>query len=110
MQALLDAAKHHPEKIIAFASVDDGEPQAPQILEQAVRDGARGLKLLSGHPHSYAVNHRPLDNPVTMVLFQKAAELRIPVILHISPGKFASQKNEFIHLVSTFPEVTVIAA
>lgn len=107
MAALLDAARQYPDKIIPFASVDEADPEAPRILEEAVQKGARGLKLLGGHPNLY---DEPLDSPRMMTLLAKVRELKIPVLIHISPVKISKQASEFENLVRSFPEVTVIAA
>ncbi len=107
MAELLVLAKKYPDLIIPYAAVNETDAASPLALEEAYRGGARGLKLMSGHPNFYKM---PLDNPVMMSLFAKARELNLPVLIHISPLKFPSQRKEFENLLRAFPEVRVVAA
>jgi len=107
MKALLAIARKHPDIIIPYATVDEVDPEAPRVLEDAVKNGARGLKLMAGHPNFY---DEPLDSPKMMALFEKVKTLKIPVLIHISPVRIPKQLQEFENLVRAFPEVTIVAA
>jgi predicted TIM-barrel fold metal-dependent hydrolase len=107
MASLLEAAKRDPDFIIPFATVNPPDPDAVAVLADAVRGGARGLKLMSGHPDFYKA---PLDGPPMMAVFDEARVLGIPVLMHVSPMRIPQQMPEFEHLLRAFPMVTVIAA
>lgn len=67
----------HPEKLIGFASVDPGRPDAAERLDQAVHGlGLRGLKL--GPIYQ---GFDPGSEPA-MRLFRQAEELGLPVMIH----------------------------
>ncbi|MDX6533227.1 MAG: uncharacterized protein QOF68_971, partial [Gaiellales bacterium] len=67
----------HPEKLIGFASVDPGRPDAAERLDHAVHGlGLRGLKL--GPIYQ---GFDPGSGPA-MRLFRQAEELGLPVMIH----------------------------
>ena len=107
MASLLETAKRYPDFVIPFATVNPPDPDAVEVLADAVHNGARGLKLLSGHPDFYKA---PLDGPPMMAVFEEARKLGIPVLIHISPERLPKQMPEFEHLLQAFPTLTVIAA
>jgi predicted TIM-barrel fold metal-dependent hydrolase len=107
MASLLQLAKRYPDFIIPFASVNPDDADAVAVLRDAVRKGARGLKLMSGHPDFY---RSPLDGPPMLALFKEAQALGIPVLMHVSPVRIPKQLPEFEHLLKAFPGVTLIAA
>jgi predicted TIM-barrel fold metal-dependent hydrolase len=105
--ALLELAKQQPDFVIPFASVNPSDADAVAFLADAVGQGARGLKLMSGHPEFYRA---PLDAAPMLAVFEAARGLRIPVLLHVSPVRFPKQLRELEHLLTAFPDVTVVAA
>lgn len=107
MASLLELAKRYPDFVIPFASVNPDDADALSVLRDAVKKGARGLKLMSGHPDYY---REPLDAPPMMALFQEVRKLGIPVLIHVSPMRIPKQMPEFEHLLDAFPDVLVIAA
>ncbi len=74
-----------PDRLMGFASVNPLSPDAPAVLEKAVREmGLTGLKL-----------HPPLqgffpDDEAVFPVYQKAAELNIPVVFHVGTTPFGS--------------------
>lgn len=107
MASLLELAKRYPDFVIPFASVNPDDADAVAVLRDAVQKGARGLKLMSGHPDFY---RSPLDGPPMFALFKEAQALGIPVLMHVSPKRIPKQMAEFEHLLNAFPGVTLIAA
>jgi predicted TIM-barrel fold metal-dependent hydrolase len=107
MASLLEAAKQAPDFIIPFATVNPSDADAVAVLADAVHKGARGLKLMSGHPDFYRA---PLDGPPMMALFEEARDLGIPILMHVSPMRLPKQMPELEHLLRAFPTLTVIAA
>jgi predicted TIM-barrel fold metal-dependent hydrolase len=107
MASLLELAKQDPGFVVPFASVNPSDADAVAVLRDAIAKGARGLKLMSGHPDYY---REPLDGPPLFALFEVARAAGIPVLMHVSPMRLPKQMPEFEHLVAAFPTVTVIAA
>lgn len=67
----------HPEKLIGFASVDPKRPNAPYILEDAIKNlGLRGLKIAPIYQH-----FDPLSLEA-FALLEAADSLGIPVLWH----------------------------
>ena len=74
-----------PDRLMGFASVNPLSPDAPAVLERAVREmGLSGLKL-----------HPPLqgffpDDEAVFPVYKKAADLDIPVVFHVGSTPFGS--------------------
>jgi predicted TIM-barrel fold metal-dependent hydrolase len=107
MASLLETARRYPDFVIPFATVHPPDADAVALLQDAVRKGARGLKLMVGHPDFY---REPLDSPSMLALFEAVRVLGIPVLMHVSPKRIPRQMLELEHLLRAFPTVTVIAA
>ncbi len=107
MAELLKVQKKYPDQIVAFATIDEADPQAASILEDAVQQGARGLKLIGGHPHFY---DEPLDSPNMYRVYEVVRKHHLPVLIHASLAKFPKQKDELERVLKDFPEVTIVAA
>src|SRR5262245_8649984 len=107
MASLLELAKQDPDFVVPYATVNPPDPDAVAVLKDAIAKGARGLKLMSGHPDYY---REPLDSPSIRALLAVARDAKIPVLMHVSPERLPKQLAEFERLVAAFPTVTVIAA
>ena len=107
MASLLEVAESDPDFIVPFASLNPSDADAIALLDDAVRRGARGLKLMSGHPDYYRA---PLDGPPMLAVFEEARGLGIPVLMHVSPMRIPKQLPELEHLLRAFPTLTLIAA
>jgi len=107
MKALLEIQEKYPDRVVAFATVDEADPNAAAILEDAVKDGARGLKLIGGHPHFY---DEPLDSPNMVKVYEVCRKYKLPILIHASLAKYPKQKKELEHVLRDFPDVTIVAA
>lgn len=107
MAALLAVQRRYPDRIVAFATLDEADPHAAEVLEQAVADGARGLKLIGGHPHFY---DEPLDSANMRRVYEVARRHRLPVLLHASLTKLPVLRGQLERVLADFPELTIIAA
>lgn len=78
-----EACARWPERLIGFARLDPGHPDAVSLLEQAVCEwGFQGLKL---HPFGY---RQMPDSPDTLRLLRKAGELGVPVLFHCGDEEY----------------------
>jgi len=99
--------QRYPEKVIAFCTIDESDPEAAEIVEQCLKDVAEGLKLIGGHPEFY---DEPLNSENMYRVYQKAAEYGVPVLLHGSIITIPELKDQLDQVYSDFPEVTFIHA
>lgn len=104
MAALLEEQKKYPDRIIAFCTVDEADPEAPAIFEKCLDEGGKGLKLLGGHPEFYDTE---LDSDIVMKLFAIARDHDVPVMIHVSIINLPQAKEELKNLLNAFPEVRV---
>jgi len=68
---LIAAAKVYPDQIIPFCTIDESDPQAAELVEQYILQGAKGIKLIGGHPSFY---DDPLNSENMYKVYEKAAE------------------------------------
>lgn len=106
---LSEAVKAHPKKLIGFAWVNNPKHiQSVEELEYAVYElGLRGLKL-----HPGIQNFSPADQEI-VPLIKKAAELNIPVFIHMAAypphGDFNNCLVEHIAVLwKRVPEATIL--
>jgi predicted TIM-barrel fold metal-dependent hydrolase len=79
--------ERYPDRFVVFSSVDFSTIDEPDFASRAaahfaetVKAGASGLKLWLGKP----TNHwMALDDPRIGAVYEKAAELDVPVLIHI---------------------------
>lgn len=96
-QAIKNIKDHYPKQFIVFANVDfkgvgdkDWAEKATRQLEQDVISGANGLKIYKslGFSAKDIDNKRiPVDDPRLDAIWKKAAELKIPVLIHTADPK-----------------------
>lgn len=99
--------KLYPEKIIAFCTVDEADPEAAEIFKQCIKDGGQGLKLLGGHPGFY---DEPLNSENMYKVYQVARNYKMPILVHGSIINIPEIKEQLDQVYSDFPEVTFIHA
>lgn len=89
----------YPDRFVVFANMDYSDLNKPDFgarvtarLEQDVKNGAQGLKIFKdfGMELHYANGQRVhLDDPIFSPVFEKCAELGIPVLIHVAePSAF----------------------
>ncbi len=109
-----NTVRAHPDRLSAFATVHPAAGQAATLAEmrRAHADGLIGLGELS--PHSQGV---ALDDGVWHAVLRLAAELRLPVNLHVTdpasrpfPGRVETPLADFTQLARMHPQVTFILA
>ena len=109
LKAYADLQRRHPDKIVAFATVDPRRPDAPQVLETAI--GEWGLKGLNLYPQTGFF----MNEPDTYRVLEKASELGIPVTCHtgqLGALPLRAKYGDPIHLddvVQDFPNLIVTA-
>ena len=67
--------------VIPFATIDEADPRVAELFEQYILEGAKGLKLLGGHPKFYDESYNSSN---MYKVYQVAAEYNVPVLLHAS--------------------------
>ena len=100
-------AKHYPDQVIPFCTIDEADPRAAELVEQYILEGAKGVKLIGGHPAYY---DEPLNSENMYEVYQKAAEYDVPVLLHASLINIPQLQDQLDEVLSDFPEVTFIFA
>ena len=100
-------AKRYPDKVIPFCTIDEADPRAAELVEQYILAGAKGLKLIGGHPDYY---DEALNSTNMYKVYQKVAEYDVPVLLHGSLINIPELQDQLDQVFSDFPEVTFIIA
>jgi predicted TIM-barrel fold metal-dependent hydrolase len=96
--ALKNVADHYPNRFAVFANIDFTNnvgregwiEEAVDQLEEDVRSGARGLKIYKslGMRHTDVDGNRvAVDDPRLAPIWDKCAELGIPVLIHTADPK-----------------------
>ena len=96
-------AKRYPDQVIPFCTIDEADPRAAELVEQYILAGAKGVKLIGGHPDYY---DEPLNSENMYKVYQKAAEYDVPVLLHGSLINIPELQDQLDQVYSDFPEVT----
>ena len=93
-----------PDRMKFFASMDVTQPDAIQMLHDAAKDGAIGFGELKSRIAA--------DGPEMTKVYELAAELRIPVLLHFQDGPQGQTFNEGIQrfgaILKKHPNTTFI--
>lgn len=107
MAELLEIRKKYPNKIYVFATIDEADINAANVLEDAVKKGAVGLKLLGWHPSFY---DEEVDSEKMYKVYKKCKDFNLPILIHISMKKHEDWQPRFARVLKDFPDVTFIAA
>jgi len=108
-----DCVRAHPDRLAAFATVNPAAGvKAFDEASRALGDGLIGFGELS--PHS---QHFGLDDPVWRQILALAAELKVPVNLHVTDpasrryaGRVETPLEDFVRLAREFPATTFVLA
>ena len=101
------AKESYPDQVIPFCTIDEADPQAAELVEQYILEGAMGLKLIGGHPEFY---DEPLNSENMYKVYQVVDEYDIPVLLHGSIINIPELKDQLDQVYGDFPDVTFIHA
>ncbi len=108
-----EVQKKYPNKFFAFADVlKEGAyffEDSPYILETAVKEyGLKGLKL---HPQNLQLDADSLEY---VPVLRKAAELKVPVVIHSNPCRVGFHENsapdKINKMIQIFSDVNFITA
>ena len=108
VQSVKNIKEHYPKRFIVFANVNfsgvgekDWAEKATKQLEEDVKNGANGLKVFKNLGLSARdINGKliPIDDPRLDPIWEKAGELKIPVLIHTADPKpfwdLMDEKNE----------------
>ncbi|MEM1589618.1 MAG: amidohydrolase family protein [Candidatus Bathyarchaeia archaeon] len=99
-------------RFVGFASVDPHTPDAPELLEYAVKEmGLRGLKLSPPTQEFF-----PNDPRIAYPIYQKAANLGIPVVFHAGMSWEPKARLKYGHpmlledVAVDFPDLKIVIA
>jgi L-fuconolactonase len=99
---VLATAQQHPDHFVAVCTLDGRLPEAPEQLSACVRDGAVGLRLRAPG-RAGALNWLTCEP-----LWQRAAELHVPVCVHFAESMQAEGLRLLPGLLAQFPSVPVV--
>lgn len=101
----MEACKKYPGKLYAMCGFDPRRPNAVQMFDTAVREwGAVGLKV-------YPPNGFAPDDKVAYPMYEKAAELDVPILIHTGGRDEAVQKSwphGVAKVASDFPNLRIL--
>ena len=104
----LQAAKDHPDRFIAFCSIDPrtsvrgGRKGFLEVISRYVDQGARGFG-----EHKVGIN---IDDPLMMQIYDVCQEIGIPLLFHMDNQRGKDQPGlpRLEHAVATFPKLDFI--
>jgi len=109
-----ECIRAHPDRLSACATLHPGLGRQAALAEmrRAVDEGLVGLGELSPHAQGHGI-----EDPVFRAVLDLAAELRLPVTLHVTdpesrdyPGRVATPLADFVRLARECPQTTFILA
>jgi predicted TIM-barrel fold metal-dependent hydrolase len=109
-----ECVRAHPRRFSGFATLHAAAGREATLVEirRARDEGLVGLGELSPHAQGYSI-----DDPVFRAALALAAELRLPVNLHVTcpdarayPGHVPTPLGDFVRLAREFPAITFILA
>ncbi|MFC1921413.1 amidohydrolase family protein [Chloroflexota bacterium] len=104
---IIKATKDYPGRIIPYCSVDEADPNAAEIVEKYILQGAKGLKLMGGHPEFY---DEPMNSPNMYKVYEVVDKYDIPVLLHGSIINIEGLEEQLDQAYGDFPDVTFVHA
>jgi L-fuconolactonase len=99
---VLDTARSFPDRFVAVCTLDPRVPDAPAQLTECVNNGAAGLRMRA------STRTGPLDWLTSEALWQRAADLRLPVCVHFMEHNQAEGVRLLPDLLARFPTVPVV--
>ncbi|MDQ2898377.1 MAG: amidohydrolase family protein [Acidobacteriota bacterium] len=93
--------KLHPDRFARFANADVRQQDAIERLRSSVKGGAIGFGELK-----YPV---PLDGPEMRRVYQLAADLRVPVLIHFQEGGWNTGFSRLPAILKAYPKTVFLA-
>lgn len=115
---ILHIAGRHPDRFLAWPTIDPTDPKKLEALQEYVSLGATGLKLYLGHglhdlrpgATGYFFHPVAMDDPGMMPIYEYCQRTGLPIMFHVNPGPTAPGfADEFITVMRRFPDMKVIA-
>jgi len=107
----VECLHRYPDRFVIHCTLNPAHgPEAVDYLERCVR--GRGFSGVNLHPGAeFKTGGYFLNNPAVMPFWEKAAELEIPVTVHLSlPGlnRYAHQVAQLAEVAERFPDLPII--
>jgi len=93
-------ASKHPDRFVRFTNADVRTPGSADLIRAGLRGGAIGIGELK-----YPVQ---VDGPEMRRVYDIAAELGVPVLIHFEEGGFNSGIKRLPDLLKSYPKTTFI--
>ena len=97
----------YPDQVIPYCTIDEADPKAAELVEQYIQAGAKGLKLIGGHPDFY---DEPYDSPNMYKVYEVVDKYDVPVLLHGSIINIPELEDQLDRVYGDFPGVTFVHA
>ena len=97
----LEAARQHPDRLIAFVHVDPKKKDALDAIKRGRDAGARGFG-----EHKVRL---PVDAPESLAIYELCGELGLPALLHFEYGNYNHNFEAFAGVLRDFPKTTFVA-
>ena len=98
-----EAVEKHPDRITGLVRVNPHEAEAPEIVEKALTDWGKGVKL------NPLFNNFLPDSEAVNPVMDVAAKHRVPVLIHSGHAPW-SLPWSFERLAERYPDVTIVMA
>lgn len=99
---VLEAVRENRGAVIAFAAIHPDDPEKLERLKTYVAQGARGLKLYTGHGNFY---QHPLDWEGMEEVYAYCESTRLPICWHVNITRYQA---EFERVMRRHPNMIVI--
>lgn len=115
---ILHIVERHPDRFLAWPTIDPADPDKLTKLKEYVSLGATGLKLYLGHglhdqrpgATGYFFHTVAMDDPGMLPVYAYLQSTGLPIMFHVNPGPTAPGfADEFIDVMRQFPNLKVIA-
>src|SRR3989338_10859008 len=111
LTAALEVKNKYTDKFIVFATAWNKDPDAAKIIEDAVKNGAGGMKFIDWlSSKKYPNEAGPVDSDNMYKVYEVAREYKVPVLMHIDFQKKPEWKAQFEKVAGDLPDVTFILA
>lgn len=99
---VLACAKKYPDKVVPFVTLTPKTPDKVALLEGYRAEGAKGLKLYTGHGDFHEA---PLDEPAMLPVYEWCEKNQFPIVWHINLNNY---QEEFTQVLMLFPKLRVL--